>query len=127
MLVSVLYAAEENNFISKHLIIVFFFLMYIMYGKVYDGFLVSYNRISEMIYSQILAFLITDGISYIIICLMAGHLMWLVPGLFCIVGQVVVASIWSVIAHKFGSRMGRLLVLSGTMVLFLGTMILILE
>ena len=33
---------KEDNFISKHLIIVLFFLMYIMYGKVYDGFLVSY-------------------------------------------------------------------------------------
>ena len=92
---------KEENFISQYLIIVLFFLVYIMYGKVYDGFLVSYNRISEMIYSQVLAFLITDGLAYIIICLMAGHLMWLVPGLLCIVGQVVVASIWSVIAHKW--------------------------
>ena len=67
----------------------------------YDGVLVSYNRISAMIYSQILACLITYGISYIIICLMAGHLMWLVPGLLCILGQIFVASIWSVLAHKW--------------------------
>ena len=92
---------KEENFISQYLIIVLFFLVYIMYGKVYDGFLVSYNRISEMIYSQVLAFLITDGLAYIIICLMAGHLMWLVPGLLCIAGQILVASIWSVIAHKW--------------------------
>ena len=95
---------KEESFVSKYLILVLFILVYILYGKVYDGFLVSYNRISEMIYSQVLAFLITDGLSYIVICLMAGHLMWLVPGLFCIIGQIILAGIWSVAAHQWYFR-----------------------
>ena len=42
-----------------------FMVVYFLFARVYSAFLVSVNRISEMVYSQVLAALITDGISYL--------------------------------------------------------------
>ena len=44
--------------------------LYIILGKVYDAFLMSMQRVSELVYSQILAAMATDGLIYIVICLL---------------------------------------------------------
>ena len=36
-------------------IVALFFILYVMFGKVYDGFMLSIIRISEMLYSQVFA------------------------------------------------------------------------
>ena len=47
------------------LMIALFMLVYFLFARIYNAFLISVNRISEMVYSQVLAALITDGISYL--------------------------------------------------------------
>ena len=49
------------------LMITLYMVVYFLFARVYNGFLVSVNRISEMVYSQVLAALVTDGISYLVI------------------------------------------------------------
>lgn len=83
------------------LVIALFFILYIIFGRVYDAFLISNNRISEIIYSQALAFLVSDGIMYIVIWLLSKHLPNVIPGLMAIVGQLVLASLWALLAHKW--------------------------
>lgn len=83
------------------LVIALFFILYIIFGRVYDAFLISINRISEIIYSQALAFLVSDGIMYIVIWLLSKHLPNVIPGLMAIVGQLVLASLWALLAHKW--------------------------
>ena len=82
-------------------ILLLFAILYVAMGKIYDAFWMSMLRISEIIYGQVLAFLTTDGIMYIIICLMSAKLCNLVPGLLCIVGQIVLACLWAYIAHQW--------------------------
>ena len=65
-----------------------FVFLFICMGKVYDAFWMSGQRISELTYGQILAALTTDGVMYIVICLMSAKLCNLIPGLCCIGGQV---------------------------------------
>ena len=57
----------KGNWAMIGLFAVLFFLL----GKVYDAFWMSLQRISELIYGQVLAAMATDGILYIVICLMA--------------------------------------------------------
>lgn len=83
------------------LVIALFFIVYIIFGRVYDAFLISINRISEIIYSQALAFLVSDGIMYIVIWLLSKHLPNVIPGLMAIVGQLVLASLWALLSHKW--------------------------
>ena len=54
-----------------------------------------------MVYGQILGAMATDGILYIVICLMSAKLCNLLPGIAAIVGQLVMAAIWASCAHKW--------------------------
>ena len=78
-----------------------FALLYIMFARVYDAFLVSVNRISEMVYSQCLAVLFSDCIMFIVIWLLKRHFPNLVPGLVTLGVQIVLTVLWSVAAHKW--------------------------
>ena len=42
-----------------------FFILYIVLGKIYDAFWMSMQRVSELVYGQILGAMATDGILYI--------------------------------------------------------------
>ena len=44
-----------------------FMLVYFAFGKIYDAFLISYSSISEMIFSQILALVMTNSILYVLV------------------------------------------------------------
>lgn len=76
----------ENSFYKKGnlLMLVLFMLVYFMFARVYSAFLVSVNRISEMVYSQVLAVLITDGITYLVIVLLVKGFPSVIPGLLAI-------------------------------------------
>jgi len=77
------------------LMIALFFVLYIIFGRVYDAFLMSMNRISETIYSQALAAMVADGIMYIVIWLLSKHLPNLLPGIVAIAGQIALAAVWA--------------------------------
>ena len=49
------------------LVAVIFCVLYITYGRIYESFLISLVRITEMIYSQTLALLMSDGILYLVL------------------------------------------------------------
>lgn len=76
-------------------------VLFILLGKTYDAFWMSMQRVSELMYGQVLAAMATDGIFYIVICLMATKLCNLLPGIAAIAGQFVMADIWSAVAHRW--------------------------
>lgn len=86
------------------LIILIFLLLYLFLGITYDSFMVSYYRISEMIYSQVLAALESDLILYIICLLLSKKLPVVWPLLLTFIGQMAIASIWSIVSHKWYFR-----------------------
>ena len=61
------------------LIIALFFILYLTYGRIYECFMISMNRISELIYSQCLAALISDGIMYVVAWLLLKRLPEVLP------------------------------------------------
>ena len=67
------------------LIILIFFLLYIFFARIYDSFVINLTRITDLVYSQTLAFLITDGMMYIIIILLARRIPNVLPGIYAIV------------------------------------------
>ncbi len=90
---------KPSNY-TDALIIGLFMILYIIFARIYDAFLISQNRIFEMISSQLLAFLISDGIMFAVIWLVSYKFpnpLYLLVGF---VVQIVLSSIWSIIAHK---------------------------
>lgn len=78
-----------------------YILIYMVYGHIYDAFLVSLVRISELIYSQCLAAFITDAIMYIISWLLIRHLPAVWPLLIVFGAQILISAIWSTIVHQW--------------------------
>ena len=78
-----------------------FFLLYVCFGKIYDGFLVSLNRISEMVYSQSLALALSDAFLYVVICLLSRSAVNPLPLCAGLLVQAVFSLLWSFFAHKW--------------------------
>lgn len=83
------------------LIIAAFFVLYLVFSQIYDALLISFNQLSEMIYSQVLAVLLADGIMFIVLCLLTRHFPNIVPALAALAGQIGLAALWSVLANKW--------------------------
>lgn len=83
------------------MLMLLFALIYCTYGRIYDAFVVSLNRISEMVYSQSLAAFISDVILYFIIWLLNRRLPSVIPVLCVFAAQVVLAAGWSYCAHQW--------------------------
>lgn len=101
------YAGKIENTFSRRenlLMIGLFMVVYFLFARVYSAFLVSVNRISEMVYSQVLAALITDGISYLVIALLVRGSPNIIPGIMAFAGQIFMSALWCFLAHHWYFR-----------------------
>ena len=78
-----------------------FLLLYCIFGKIYDAFLVSLVRISELIYSQMLAFILSDFILYLVSCLILNHIVRIHFLLLEIILQLVFSVVWCFLVHHW--------------------------
>ncbi|MGI6512184.1 MAG: sugar transferase [Catenisphaera adipataccumulans] len=83
------------------LVIFIYLLLYAILGRTYDAFLVSYNRISDMVYSQCLAALIANFLLYIVTWLLEKHLPNVLLFLMIFGAQILIAVLWSTLAHRW--------------------------
>ena len=83
------------------LVVALFFVLYIVFGRVYDAFLMSMQRISEIVYAQFLAAGVSDLIMYVVIWLLSKHLPNLLPGVAALAGQVLLSALWALLAHRW--------------------------
>lgn len=92
--------SRRGNFalIAFYAVLLFYFL------RTYDGINMSLNRISEMVYSQVLAELITNAITYFLIFLLERRLPRIWPLLLCMIGQTLISVLWSEGAHNWYFR-----------------------
>ena len=112
LLMTVAFAVVWMVFLQSHiaspyynkgnwLVIFIYLLLYAILGRTYDAFLVSYNRISDMVYSQCLAMLIADFFMYILTWLLAKHLPNVLLFLMIFGVQILLAILWSTAAHRW--------------------------
>lgn len=81
-----------------------FTLLYAGFGRVYDAFLVSIKRISELFWSQLLGILMADAFMFIVLWLMSGGFPNLFPALLALVGQVLLSLFWCRCANSWYFR-----------------------
>lgn len=77
-------------------VISMFVLMYFMFARVYDAFLISIKRISEMFFCQVLGILLADAAMFLVLWLMSGGFPNLPPAL---AGQLLLSYLWCKYAH----------------------------
>ena len=82
-------------------IILLFLFLFIILGRMYDGFQISLKRISEMIYSQEIALLITEVIFYLIFILLIHRFPNPLPLIGCFIVQSILIVFWCYAAHHW--------------------------
>lgn len=96
------YAKElASPFYAKgnYLIIGLFAFLYLVYGRIYEAFHVSMNKVSEIVYSQGLALLIADAALYIVTWLLTKHLPDPLPLLSAFTAQLGLSAGWGALAR----------------------------
>lgn len=83
------------------LVIALFMTLFTALARTYDAFKISVSRISDIVYSQALAALVTDCLMFVIIWLLTRHFPALWPGLLALLAQLLLATVWAVAAHKW--------------------------
>ena len=83
------------------MIVALFALLYLSFGRIYDAFLISINRITEMVYSQVLAAIMANGIMYIVFWLLLKRLPDILPIVIALTMQIVISITWSLFAHQW--------------------------
>jgi len=83
------------------LIVVLYLFLYVFLGRIYQAFLVSIFRISEIVYSQTLSAFIDNVILYIVIWLLSKHLPNILPLLLVHGIQILFSYAWAVGANHW--------------------------
>lgn len=85
---------------TESILVTFIFMLaYFAFGKIYDAFLISFSRISEMIYSQILALIMANSILYVLVTLLMLKLPNPMPMMVAFASQCALSFIWCTLSH----------------------------
>lgn len=79
--------------------IMLFALLYFFFGRIYDAFLISIKRISEMFFSQLLGILMADAVMFAVLWLMSSGFPNILPALLALAGQLLLSLLWSKYTH----------------------------
>ena len=82
------------------LIILSYMIVCFYFCQKLDCFRVSLYQIRDIIYGQVLATMITDVCTYVMIWMLSVHIPSLIPGLIAWLCQCVLGGVWSVVMHK---------------------------
>ncbi len=83
------------------LIVLLFLALYLVFAHIYDALQISLYHTSEIIYSQLLALALSDGIMFVVLCLLSKGLPRLLPAAAALCIQVILACLWAVFAKKW--------------------------
>jgi len=89
---------------GNYLIVILFALLYILFARVYNGFLISINRMSELCYSQALAAVLADGIMFVMTILLVKRVPNVLPLCAAAAVQMILILAWSYFASRWYSN-----------------------
>lgn len=89
---------------GNYLVITLFAGLYMTIGRLYRAFALTISRTSDLIYSNCIALLVTDGIMYIVIWLLLQRLPNLLPGFATLAIQCLIAVVWARVANRLTNR-----------------------
>ncbi len=96
-----LYAFRTHRLTGGAVSLLLYYLIYTRLVRIYRADKVAQYSIGETVFSQILAFGITDLILYVECCLIARRYVSILPGLLTVAVQFLVTCLWVVIAKRY--------------------------
>ena len=89
---------------GNYVVYFLFMVLYCVFARIYDAFLVSITPVTEMLYSQALSVFFTDGMMYIIICLLSRHIVTILPLIICFLSQLLLSLVWCILSQHWYYR-----------------------
>lgn len=86
---------------GNYAVIFIFLVFYVTFGRIYDAFLLSYHQISEMIFSQTLAFIEADVCMFIVNWLLRKYFPFVPAYIIIAACQFVLSILWCKVAHDW--------------------------
>ena len=95
-----------NTFYRKgdYVLVFLYFCLYMVMSKIYGGLELKTSRISELIYSQVVALFITNALMYLVIILLTRIPKSILPLLLVMVVELIISSVWSYLANKLTNK-----------------------
>lgn len=82
-------------------VILVFVFLYFVFGRTYDAFLISINRLSEMIFSQFISAFLSNACLYVVICLVFRQFVPVLPIVLVLLIQVLLSTFWCWLSQKW--------------------------
>lgn len=92
------YLLQEGN--RNLLVIILYACLYIVFGRLYEAFAISVYRGTEIVYGQFLAAIMSNGIIYMVLWLLAKNTPNIIPLFFVQICQLMGSIIWTAIFQK---------------------------
>ena len=92
------------SFIRSTVVIGMFVVLYCFFARVYDAFLLSIKRLSDVFLSQLMSIIMADGFMFLILWLMSGSFPNMLPALAALAGQIILSLAWCKGAHHWYFR-----------------------
>lgn len=89
---------------TQYLLLLSVAALYILFGRIYDAFLLDVGRIHEIVYSQMLAAVVTDAFGFLILWMVMGSFPDFFKFILVIPLQLVFSTLWSLSAHRWYFR-----------------------
>jgi exopolysaccharide biosynthesis polyprenyl glycosylphosphotransferase len=89
---------------GNYIVVALFLVLYICFSKLYGGFSLTVSRISEIIYSQCVAIIMTGFIMYFVTLLLVRHLPNVLPLLLCMGVCIVISTLWTYPANRLSNK-----------------------
>lgn len=87
--------------LGDYFIVAIFFSLYFFFVILYNGLDVTLFRVSDLVYSQTISFVISNVILYIVIFILNKGIITILPMMLVIFAQEVIAIIWSQYCHAW--------------------------
>lgn len=95
------YAFRTHRLTGGMVSLLLYYIIYSRLVKIYRADKVAQYSIGETVFSQLLAFGITDLVFYVECCFIARRYVSIVPGFFTVIVQFLVTCLWAVIAKRY--------------------------
>lgn len=96
-----LYAFRTHRVTGGIAFLLIYYFIYSRLAKIYRADKIAHYSIGEIVFSQLLAFGITDLIFYVECCFLARSYVSVLPGLLTVAAQLVGTCLWAVIAKRY--------------------------
>ena len=94
----------ETRLAEGAAVVALFVVLYLVFVRVYEAFLISQSRISELVGSQFLSALLSELFLYVVTCLLVHGMAAAWPLLLALFLQGLIAVVWTYLAHHWYFR-----------------------